>query len=109
MADGERTGLRFGFGIAGLLSAALAYFAFDFGLFRGPAWRGSVVAILIGLVSAGLLLAVDRMMSPPRGAPRKRGPVKIKGPWGCPECGAAYRSDVTTCSDCHVPLVRREG
>ena len=109
MADGARKGLRFGFGIAGLLSAALAYLAFELGLFRGPAWRGSIVAIAIGLTSAFLMLALDRAMSRPASPGRRRRPARIKGAWGCPECGAAYRPEIAECSDCHVALVRGEG
>ena len=101
----ESPGLRFGFGLAGLLAAGLTYFAFDFGLFSGSRWSGATLAVLIGVVSAGVMLALDRALSRPS-APDPKRPVKLKGPWACPRCGAAYRPDVTTCSDCHVPLVR---
>lgn len=107
MSDDGKTGLRFGFGLAGLLSAALAFLAFEFRLFDGPQWRGALLAVSIGVVSAVVMLALDRAMGRKRRAPVDR-PAKIKGPWGCPRCGAAYRPSVKECSDCHVPLVRRQ-
>jgi len=106
MTDGgARSGLSFGFGLAGLLAAGLAYYAADYGLFSGPAWRSAAVAIAIGGGSAFLLLAVDRAFRA-RWKPRPGKPVKVRGPWACPQCGAAYVPEATECSDCHVPLVR---
>jgi len=99
--EAPRGGLRFGYGLAGLLAAAATYFAFDFGLFRGPAWRGAAVAIIIGIGSAGLMLVLDRTMGR---VTTRRGAVKPKGDWACPRCGAAYVRQATVCSDCHVPL-----
>ena len=108
MADGgARSGLSFGFGLAGLLAAGLAYYAADYGLFSGPAWRSAAVAIAIGGGSAFVLLAIDRALSARR-APRPGKPAKPRGPWACPQCGAAYVPEATECSDCHVPLVRAE-
>jgi hypothetical protein len=103
--DEPRRGLSFGFGLAGLLSAGLAYFAFEEGLFAGPAWRNTVLAIAIGGGSAAVLLSIERMLSRKRRPDGSAKPVKMKGPWGCPRCGAAYVPEATECSDCHVPLV----
>jgi len=97
---GANRGLGAGFAIAGLLSAALAYFAFDLGLMSGPSWRPVLVAFGIGALSAGLVTAIDRKMR------REKQPriVKPKGPWACPKCGSAYVAEATSCSDCGVPL-----
>ena len=103
--EGARSGLSFGFGLAGLLAAGLAYYAADHGLFSGPAWRSAAVAIAIGAGSAFVLLAVDRAFRARR-APRTGKAVKLRGPWACPQCGAAYVPEATECSDCHVPLVK---
>lgn len=100
MANAPRRGLGFGFAVAGLLSAAMAYFAFDLGLMRGPAWRPALIAIAIGAVSAGLVTSIDRIFR----RERQARPVKLKGPWACPQCGAAYVAEATMCSDCGVPL-----
>jgi hypothetical protein len=96
--------LRFGYGLAGLAAATCTYFAFDFGLFKGPVWRGAAVAMAIGIASAGLMLVLDRAIG---AGVSRRGPVRPKGDWACPNCGAAYVRQATTCSDCHVPLVER--
>lgn len=103
-----RPGFRLGFGLSGLLSAALAYFAFDFGLFSGPLWRGSLVAIGIGVFSGGVMLWLDRRIQQPH-TKRRNGAVKLKGPWACPNCGEAYVPEATVCSDCNVPLVGTRG
>ena len=102
--SGARAGLSFGFGLAGLLAAGLAFWAADLGLFSGPAWRSALVAIVIGGGSAFLLLAADRAILALR-RPRPGKAVKLRGPWACPECGAAYRPEAVECSDCHVPLI----
>ena len=99
-----RAGLSFGFGLAGLLAAGLAYWAADAGVFSGPAWRSALVAIAIGGGSAFVLLAADRALHAIR-RPRTGKAVRLRGPWACPECGAAYRREAVECSDCHVPLV----
>jgi len=101
-----RRGFSLGFGVAGLLAAGVAYFAFDFGLFRGPAWRGALVAFVIGIGAAGLALLLDRSVGAKSAAIRRSKP---RGPWACPECGAAYVPEATMCSDCHVPLVKSGG
>ncbi|MBK6314477.1 MAG: hypothetical protein IPF53_09215 [Blastocatellia bacterium] len=100
MSEAPRRGLGLGFAVAGLLSAALSYFAFDFGLMSGPTWRPALVAVAIGAVSAGTVTAVDRVIR----RERRKGPVKLKGPWACPSCGSAYVAEATMCSDCGVPL-----
>lgn len=105
-SDGARAGLSFGFGLAGLLSAGLAYVAASYGIFSGPAWRSTAVAVAIGGVSAVVLLVADRTIRATR-SPKLDRVVPMKGPWGCPQCGAAYVPDATECSDCHVPLVHR--
>ncbi len=102
--EGARAGLSFGFGLAGLLSAGLAYYAANRGVFSGPAWRSTLVAVLIGTCSAGVMLAADRGIRALR-SPRPGGKVRMKGSWGCPQCGAAYVRDAKECSDCHIPLV----
>jgi hypothetical protein len=102
--SGARAGLSFGFGLAGLLAAGLAYWAADLGLFSGPAWRSAAVAIAIGAGSAFVMLGADRLLLQRR-APRPGKAVKPKGPWACPRCGAAYVPEAVECSDCHVPLV----
>ena len=102
---GARAGLSFGFGLAGLLAAGLAYYAARYGAFSGPAWRSTLVAMAIGGVSAGVMLALDRALRSSRTAKPGRKPVKMKGTWACPNCGAAYVSEAVECSDCHVPLV----
>jgi hypothetical protein len=90
----------FGFGISGLLAAGVAYLTFD----AGGIWQNPIVAVLIGVASAGLLLWAERLVfGRGPGTPRTR---KIKGDWGCPRCGAAYVPEATVCSDCRVPLVR---
>lgn len=95
-----RRGLGPGFAVAGLLSAALSYFAFDLGIMSGPTWKPVVVAVAIGAFSAGLVTAIDRMLRRERQART----VVAKGPWACPKCGSAYVAEATTCSDCGVPL-----
>jgi hypothetical protein len=104
VTDEPRRGLGFGFGLAGLLAAGLSYLAFNEGLFDGPVWRNTLAAVLIGGGAAALLLSVERLLFRRRGA-RPGKTVKIKGTWGCPQCGAAYVPEATECSDCHVPLV----
>jgi len=108
MADaGTRSGLGFGFGLAGLLSAGLAYYAANEGVFSGPAWRSILVAVLIGGGSAVLMLSADRALRASRTA--RPGKVAVlRGPWGCPQCGAAYVPEAVECSDCHIPLVRKD-
>jgi hypothetical protein len=103
--DEPRRGFAFGFGLAGLLAAGLAYFAFEEGLFSGPAWRSTLAAIVIGGGSALLLLTLERAFFKKRRHGGSTRPVKIKGAWGCPQCGAAYVAEASECSDCHVPLV----
>lgn len=100
---GARTGLSFGFGLAGLMAAGLAYWAAEYGLFSGPAWRSVLVAIAIGGGSAFVMLGADRLIQASR-EPKPDRPIKMRGPWGCPQCGAAYVAAATECSDCHVPL-----
>jgi hypothetical protein len=102
-SDGARAGIGFGFGLAGLLAAALAYYAADYGLFSGPAWRSTLVAVLIGGSSALVLLAADRAVRALR-TPKPGRTARPKGPWACPQCGAAYVPTAVECSDCHVPL-----
>ena len=103
MSEDARPSFGVGFGLSGLLAAGLAYLAFDWGLASGPPWLAALAAIAIGATSAAVMLAVDRAIRRP---PSARGrPVKLRGPWACPECGAAYVPDATECSDCHVPLV----
>lgn len=99
-AAAPRRGLGVGFAVAGLLSAGLSYFAFDFGLMAGPIWRPALIAIAIGAFSAGAVTAVDRMIRREKTAR----PVRLKGPWACPACGAAYVAEATMCSDCKLPL-----
>ena len=102
MAD--RKGLSFGIGVAGILSALAAYSAFELGLLNGPRWRGALVVVVIGGASGLLAIVLDRSLR--RDRPERPGrPVKLKGPWACPKCGAAYVPEARECSDCHVPLV----
>jgi hypothetical protein len=107
MESGARAGLGLGFGLAGLLAATLTYFAFDFGLFDGSKWSGATLAVAIGAGSAVVMLALDRALRRASG-PKEGKRAKIRGPWGCPRCGAAYRPEARECSDCHVPLVEAE-
>jgi hypothetical protein len=107
--DEPRRGFAFGFGLAGLLAAGLAYFAFNEGFFSGPAWRSTLLALVIGGGSALLLLSLERALFKGRNHDGAAKPVKIKGAWGCPKCGAAYVSEASECSDCHVPLVANHG
>ena len=100
----ERRGLSFGIGVSGLLSALAAYFAFDFGLLKGPMWRNLLVVVLIGGGAGLLAIGLDRALRRDD-SDRPGGPVKLKGPWACPTCGAAYVPEAKECSDCHVPLV----
>jgi hypothetical protein len=104
----DRPGFAFGYGLAGLLAAGAAYYAFGAGLFSGPPWRGLLTSIAIGGGSAFLLIGLERLIwgSKPGGGSKR--PVKLKGDWACPSCGAAYVATATDCSDCHVPLVRRD-
>jgi len=99
MAEKPR-GLGIGLLVAGVAAAGLSYLAFDLGLMHGPSWRSALIAIGIGALSASTVTAVTRMFR----RNRPTGPVKLKGPWGCPKCGAAYVAEATSCSDCHVPL-----
>ena len=104
MAAGARAGLSFGIGVAGIFSALAMYYAFDLGLMNGPAWRNALVVMAIGLLGGTLAVGLDRWMRSER--PERAGrPVKLKGPWACPKCGAAYVPEARECSDCHVPLV----
>ena len=108
MEPSERRGLSVGFAIAGLLSAAGAYYAADAGLFSGPAWRSFLVACAVGGGSALLLVGIERAAGALRRGARGDRPVRLEGDWACPRCGSAYVPEATECSDCRVPLVRRE-
>lgn len=99
-SSAPRRGLGIGFAVAGLLSAGLSYLAFDLGLMGGPVWRPALIAIAIGAFCAGLVTAIDRWVR----RERSTGPVRLKGPWACSSCGAAYVAEATMCSDCGVPL-----
>ena len=100
----ERKGLSFGIGVSGILSALAAYFAFDFGLLNGPMWRNVLFVVLIGGGAGLLAITLDRALR--RNTSDRPGrPVKLKGPWACPKCGAAYVPEARECSDCHVALV----
>lgn len=100
-----RRGFAFGFGLSGLLSAALAYYAFDAHLFDGPAWRSALLAAAIGGGSAALLLGAEKLLHGVARVGRRGRAPKIRGEWGCPQCGAGYVPEAVECSDCHVPLV----
>lgn len=100
MTVAARRGLGFGFAVAGLLAAGLSYLAFDLGLMGGPAWRPALIAVAIGAFSAGTITAIDRLLLREREAK----PIRLKGPWACPQCGSAYVAEATMCSDCGVPL-----
>ena len=100
----QRPGFGLGFGLTGLLSAAAAYVAYDYGAFSGPPWRAALAAIVIGTASAVLMVNLDKWLRRPR-KPGPEGNVRLKGPWACPRCGAAYVPEATHCSDCEVPLV----
>ena len=99
----ERRGLSFGIGVAGILSALAAYFAFDAGLLAGPRWRNVLVIVVIGGATGLLAVVLDRELRRAR-PDRPDRAVKLKGPWACPKCGAAYVPEARECSDCHVPL-----
>ena len=103
----EEPRFRFGFALTGLLSAALAYFAFGAGLFSGPGWLGFLTAAGIGVASAASMLTLEKAVLRAWGARRpETGSVRITGgDWGCPRCGSAYVREATVCSDCEVPLV----
>lgn len=105
-AGERRRGFSVGFALSGLLAAAATYFAFDYGVFDGPAWRNALAAVVIGGASAFVMIAVDkwieRRFAP--GVAVRRG--LAAGAWGCPRCGASYVESARVCSDCDVPLER---
>jgi hypothetical protein len=103
----DRSGFRFGFGLSGLLSAGLAYMAYDAGYFSGAPWIAFLTAAVIGTSSAFSMILLEKAvvrLRKPAGADAR--PARIKGgDWGCPRCGSAYVREATVCSDCDVPLV----
>ena len=103
-SGGARTGLSFGIGVAGIVSAVATFYAFDLGLFDGPRWRNVLAVAAIGCAAGALALGLDRWMRAEKPQRTDR-PVKLEGPWACPKCGAAYVPEARECSDCHVPLV----